>query len=61
MWEGEKCLDNTWIELLSALVRNLSNGLCQRPGCFIGPLVGQGIEDIGYGHDAPFQRDLFAG
>src|SRR5438045_2254186 len=52
-----KCRHDGGIELAAALLFDFGDGLSYGPRFFVGPVVCQSIEHIGYGHDAPFNRN----
>jgi len=57
----EECGDNTRVELACGAALDLSERLLDRPRGLVGPVVGEGVKDVGYGDDAPDERDGLTG
>jgi hypothetical protein len=49
MLESQKRLNHFWIEMFATLRFDFRDGCIDGPGFFVGPFVGEGVEDIGYG------------
>jgi len=53
-------IHQTRVEMLTALFQEMGEDLVPGPGLMVDPLVGQGVEDIGHGHDAAMDVRLLA-
>ena len=58
--DAQERVHDVGIELPSALPIDLRDRLVHRPRRLVGPLLRQGVEDVGDRHDAPRQRDVGA-
>ena len=53
-------IHQTRIEMLAALFQEMDKHLVPGPGLMVDPLVGQGVEHVGHGHDAAVDVRLLA-